>query len=244
MTKIVTLHSFKSGTGRSTLTICIAALLARSGARVGVVDSDTMSSCIQILVGDDIPKIERVLHSLAGPLPVRQVAHNLTSYLGPQTQGQLFVIPKERIFADPHSPDVDTVYEHFQRAIKSLNLEMVFIDTPSGFNPEALLSIAISDTLISLMRLDKQDYQGTSTLLDIARWLDVPHIVMVVNNVASSFNPDDVKAKVEETFHCEVGAVLPHSQRMMALGSAEVFAMRYPDHPITRELQRVAASML
>lgn len=224
--------------------ICIAALLAKSGTRVGIVDSDTTSSCIQILVGDDIPKIERVLHSLTGPLPIRQVAYNLTSYLGPRTQGQLFVIPKERIFGDPHTTDVDMVYNHFQRAIKSLNLEVVLIDAPSGFNPEALLSIAISDALVILMHLDKQDYQGTGTLVDTARWLDVPRILMVVNDVSPSFSSDDVKVKVEQTFGCEVCAVLPHSQQMILLGSVAVFPLRYPDHPITHQLQQIAASIL
>jgi len=30
-----------------------------------------------------------------------------------------------------------------------------------------------------------------------------------------------------------VVAVLPHSEEMMALGSREIFSLRYPDHPIT-----------
>ena len=244
MTKIVTLHSFKSGTGRSTLTICIAALLAQSGTQVGVIDSDTMSSCIQILVGKDILKVEKVLQSLAGSLPLQQVAHNLTSYLGPGIRGKLFVIPKERIFVNPHTTDVDVVHAHFQRAIKSLNLDVVFIDAPSGLNQEALLSAAMSDTFILVMRPDRQDYQGTSVMVDIARWLAVPRILMVVNEVPSSFDLDEVKLQVEQAYQCEVSAVLPHLEEWMVLGSSGVFSMRYPDHPITHHLQQMAASMI
>jgi MinD-like ATPase involved in chromosome partitioning or flagellar assembly len=244
MAKIIVMHSFKGGTGRSNVTICMAALLAQSGMRVGVIDSDTTSSCIQILVGKDILKVEKVLHSLAGPLPIRQVAHNLTSYLGPTIKGQLFVIPKERIFADPYTTEVDVVYEHFQRAIESLNLEIVFVDAPSGLSQESLLATAMADSLIILMRPDRQDYQGTSIMVDIARWLDVPRVLMMVNEVPSAFDLDKVKAQVEQTYQCEVGAVLPHSEQLMALGSSAVFSMRHPEHPITHTLQQVAASML
>ncbi len=244
MAKIIVLHSFKSGTGRSNLTACLAALLARSGVRVGVIDSDTMSSCIQIMVGKDMLKIERALQSLAGPLPIQQIAYNLTSYLGAGTQGQLFVIPKERIFTRSPITEASVSYGNFQQAINSLNLEAVLIDAPSGFNEQALLSIAMADVLLVVMRLDKQNYQGTGVMIDIARWLNVPRLLMIVNEVPAIFDPAQVKAQIEQTYRCEVGAVLPRSDQMVELGSAAVFSLRYPEHPITHAIQQMAASML
>jgi hypothetical protein len=38
--------------------------------------------------------------------------------------------------------------------------------------------------------------------------------------------------------------VLPHSDEMMALASAGIFALRYPDHPITVALKQVAAQLV
>lgn len=244
MAKIIVLHSFKGGAGRSTLMACLAALLAQGGTRVGVIDSDTMSSCIQMLVGKDVMKIERALEGLAGPLPIQQIAYNLTSYLGAGTQGQLFVIPKERIFTLRPVADISPPSGAFQRAIKSLSLDVVLIDAPSGVNEQALLSVAMADVLLVVMRLDRQDYQGTGVIVEIARSLDVPRLLMIVNEVPAAFDQVQVRAQVEQAYRCEVGAVLPHSKEMMALGSAAVFSMRYPDHPITRTLQQVAALML
>jgi septum site-determining protein MinD len=40
MSKIISVHSFRGGTGKSNTTANIAALLAMDGARVGVVDTD------------------------------------------------------------------------------------------------------------------------------------------------------------------------------------------------------------
>jgi MinD-like ATPase involved in chromosome partitioning or flagellar assembly len=242
--KIIVLHSFKGGAGRSNLTACLAALMARGGVRVGVIDSDTMSSCIQILVGKDVMKIERALQGLAGPLPIQQIAYNLTSYLGAGTQGQLFIIPKERIFTLLPITDASVSASVFRRTIQSLSLDAVLIDAPSGLNEQALLSVGMADVLLVVMRPDSQDYQGTAVMIDIARSLEVPRVLMIVNEVPAAYDLAQVKAQIVQTYQCEVCSVLLHSNEMMALGSAAVFSLRYPDHPITHALQQVAVSML
>jgi MinD-like ATPase involved in chromosome partitioning or flagellar assembly len=38
--------------------------------------------------------------------------------------------------------------------------------------------------------------------------------------------------------------VLPHSDEMMALASAGVFVTRYPEHPITAKLKKVAERLV
>lgn len=38
-------------------------------------------------------------------------------------------------------------------------------------------------------------------------------------------------------------AVLPHFEEMMALASAKIFVLQYPDHPLTIELQKLATGL-
>jgi septum site-determining protein MinD len=118
------------------------------------------------------------------------------------------------------------------------------IDTHPGLNEETLLSIAISDALAIILRPDQQDYQGTGVTVEVARKLDVPRLLLIVNKVPSVFDAADVKSRVEQAYHCAVAAVLPHSEEMMALASASIFALRYPDHPVTAEFKRVAATLV
>ena len=61
---------------------------------------------------------------------------------------------------------------------------MLMIDTHPGLNEETLLSIAISDALVIILRPDQQDYQGTSVTVEVARKLDVPRLVLIVKKVA------------------------------------------------------------
>jgi septum site-determining protein MinD len=48
---IVSVHSFRGGTGKSDTTANVAALLAGSGKRVGVIDADIQSPGIHVLFG-------------------------------------------------------------------------------------------------------------------------------------------------------------------------------------------------
>jgi MinD-like ATPase involved in chromosome partitioning or flagellar assembly len=95
-------------------------------------------------------------------------------------------------------------------------LDVLLIDTHPGLNEEMLLSIAISDILVILLRPDHQDYQGTGVTVDVARKLEVPRLLLVVNKVPAGFDPREVKERVERTYDADVSVVLPHSDEMMA----------------------------
>src|SRR4029434_8046054 len=102
---------------------------------------------------------------------------------------------------------------------------------------------AISDALVIVLRPDQQDYQGTSVTVEVARKLDVPRLLLIANKVPAVFDVRGVKARVEQTYQCDVTAVLPHSDEMMSLASAGIFVLRYPDHPITAALKQVAPKL-
>jgi MinD-like ATPase involved in chromosome partitioning or flagellar assembly len=128
--------------------------------------------------------------------------------------------------------------------VSDLGLDVLLIDTHPGLNEETLLSIAISDALAIILRPDQQDYQGTSVTVEVARKLGVPRMVLVVNKLPEVFDRDAVKARVESAYNCEVAAVVPHSDDLMALASSGVFALRYPDDPISATLKQLAATLV
>ena len=68
MGKIVSIHSFRGGTGKSNSTANLAAQAAMAGKRVGVVDTDIQSPGIHVLFGlDDL----RSQHYLPGDANLR-----------------------------------------------------------------------------------------------------------------------------------------------------------------------------
>jgi MinD-like ATPase involved in chromosome partitioning or flagellar assembly len=140
--------------------------------------------------------------------------------------------------------DVGLLNEGVRNLMEELELDTLIIDTHPGLNEETLLSIAICESLAIVMRPDQQDYEGTSVTVSVARKLHVPRMVLVVNNTPTVFDFAEVKERVETTYGCEVAAVLPHSDELMILSSKGIFALHYPDHPITALYRQVAACLI
>jgi len=140
--------------------------------------------------------------------------------------------------------DVGLLNDGFQGLIQELNLDFLFIDTHPGLNEETLLSITISDVLLLIMRPDRQDFQGTAVTVDIARRLEVPKMLLLVNKALSSFDFPALKKQVEETYGAPVAAILPLTEEMIQLGSSDIFSLRFPDHPLTQIYNNVANLLL
>jgi len=66
----------------------------------------------------------------------------------------------------------------------------------------------------------------------------------VVNKTPQVYDFSQVREQVEALYRAEVAAVLPHSDEMMALASAGIFALRYPDHEVTQLYRQVAEKLI
>jgi MinD-like ATPase involved in chromosome partitioning or flagellar assembly len=250
MAIIISVHSFRGGTGKSNITANVATLLAAEGRRVGVIDTDIQSPGIHVLFGLAGEEITHALNDyLWGKCDIEQTAHDVTPNLATGTQGRVFLIPSSirageitRVLREGY--DAQLLTHGLRSLIEALQLDVLAIDTHPGLNEETLLSIVISDVLVIILRPDQQDYEGTGVTVEVARRLEVPRMVLVVNKVPSVFDSAVVKAKVEQTYDCPVAAVLPHSDEVMALASSAIFALRYPDHPVTAALKRAAACLV
>lgn len=243
MSRIVSIHSFRGGTGKSNATANLAALMAMRGQRVAMVDTDIASPGIHVLFGLEDTGAGRSLNDyLQAHCPIEEAAHDVTACLGPAaatTGGKLYLVPSSmntgeitRILHDGY--DVGLLSKGFHSLGRKLNLDAVLVDTHPGVNEETLLSMAISDVLVIVLRPDQQDYQGTAVAVEVAQRLAVPCLKLIVNKAPSSLDPAALAARVAETYSCEVAGVFPHSDDMMLLASGGVFSVRYPEHQLTR----------
>lgn len=250
MSKIFSIHSFRGGTGKSNTTANLSVLLAAEGLRVGVIDTDIQSPGIHVLFGLDPKEMGPTLDDyLWGKCKIAEAAYDMTPHLGVKISGQIFLVPSSmkvneiaRILKEGY--DVGLLNDGFNQLLDTLELDVLMIDTHPGLNEETLLSIAISDALILIMRPDQQDIQGTAVTIDVARKLDVPKMFLVVNKAPSAYDFDQIRRDMEKVYGCPVAAILPHSDEMMVLGGKGVFSLHFPDHPVTMQLKRIASELM
>jgi MinD-like ATPase involved in chromosome partitioning or flagellar assembly len=242
MTKIVSTHSYRGGTGKSNTTANIAAAMARRGKRVAIVDTDIQSPGIHVLFDVDQQALRLTLNDyLWGRCRVEETAVDV-SYAIVDEAGRSVVKPPGAVMLVPSSArageiarilkegyDVNLLNDGFRDLCDRLRLDYLLIDTHPGVNEETLLSIAISDTLILILRPDYQDYQGTSVTLELARRLEVPQLLLVVNKALPAFDFRQLSDRISTMYRAPVAAVLPLSEDMVRLGSGGIYSLLKPD---------------
>lgn len=249
MSRIISIHSFRGGTGKSNTAANVAALLAADGLRVGVIDIDIISPGIHVLFGLGQEGVGFTLNDyLWGRCSLSGAAYDVSP---PELNGRggIWLVPSSvrphdiaRILHDGY--EVGLLDEGFRKLIADLSLDVLILDTHPGLNEETLLAIALSDALAIILRPDHQDYEGTQVTVTVARKLKVPKMVLVVNKTPAAFDEADVRQRVASAYDCPVAAVLPHSDELMALSSAGIFALKYPDHEVAARYRELADELM
>jgi len=252
MSTIVSIHSYRGGTGKSNLTANLASSLVQQGKRVAIVDTDIQSPGLHVLFGMNPQNMGLTLNDyLYGRCSIQQATYDVTSKLGSSVPpgGALYLIPSSikageitRVLREGY--EVNLLTDGFRKLMKTFRLDYLLIDTHPGLNEETLLSIIISDTLVLILRPDQQDFQGTAVTVEVARKLKLKKLLLVVNKVLPKLDFENLKQQVQATYNAPVAGILPVSEEMIELGSAGLFSLAYPDHPYSQGVREVAAQIL
>ena len=250
MPKVISIHSYRGGTGKSNFTANLATTIALQGQRVGVVDTDIQSPGIHNLFGLEPEKTDKTLNDyLWGTVPIEDAAYDVSTNIGLQGNGSIFLVPSSikaddiaRILSEGY--DVKLLNDGFRQLVRGLQLDYLFLDTHPGLSKETFLSIALSHVLILILRPDKQDYQGTAVTVDVARQLKVRKMILAVNKALSQMNFDALRQKVEAAYDVPVAGIFPLSEDVVQLASKGIFCLQYQIHPISQEFSKVAQQLV
>jgi MinD-like ATPase involved in chromosome partitioning or flagellar assembly len=251
VSQLIAVHSFRGGTGKSNTTANLAAIVALAGHRVGVIDTDIQSPGIHVIFGVEQSKMRFALNDyLWGNCQIHEAAYDVTPVRPDANERvKIFLIPSSvktgeiaRILREGY--DVGKLNDGIQQFIRELALDYLFIDTHPGVNEETLLSIAISDKFLLIMRPDNQDFQGTAVTVELAHRLEVKEIMLIVNKVPQGMERTALQGQIESAYRAPVIGMMPLNSDMASLASSGLFVLRYPDHPLTQELKGIAARLM
>src|SRR6266566_2798399 len=144
MTKVIAVHSFKGGTGKTTLTANLAATLALHH-RVGVMDLDLSGPGLHVLFG----------------LKKGDVIIDLTPRF-PKMKGGLFFCPASNKVEDmlrllKSGLEVSLFQDTLQKVGEQCNLDYIIVDTHPGVENDTVLAMGCCDVLVLVSRVDQQD---------------------------------------------------------------------------------------
>ncbi|MFJ5230891.1 MinD/ParA family protein [Kitasatospora sp. NPDC088391] len=246
MSQIVTVHSYRGGTGKSSTAANLAVLLARADRRVGLVDLDIQTPALDA-VFDLAPAGPRytLADYLVGRCEIEEAAGAVHADAG---HAGLFLVPARSRVAGGgevmgHGYDVGLLREGFDRLIDSLALDVLLLDTRAGFTNETVTAMASADVLLVLARADRLDLAGAAETRAVAERLGCPEPVVVVNHASGGRLPPGFREQLGAGLGAPVAAVLPYAPEMALLAGERLFSNAYPHHPLVSGYRRLLTTV-
>ncbi|MFO0881665.1 MAG: Mrp/NBP35 family ATP-binding protein [Gemmataceae bacterium] len=238
---VVAVASGKGGVGKSTVAANLALALARTGARVGLMDADIYGPSVPIMMGVPCPIDQAVT-----PLPVERFGIKLMS-IG-------FVVPPEKAVIW-RGPMVDRALRQFLEQLPWAPLDYLVIDLPPGTG-DAQLTLSQHTRLTgAVIVTTPQDVSLVDARkgLEMFREVRVP-VLGIVENM-SFFMGDDGKRyeifrhgggqKLAEAVGVPFLGDLPIDPRVAECGDqGEPIVHRYPDSPVGKAYLNLANAVI
>lgn len=247
MTFRIAVHSFKGGTGKSTVSANLAVSLALEGRRVGVLDLDLAGPGLHVLFEMKSDEIKYTLNDFfIGRCPADRIAIDLTDKLGLK-RGSLVFVP-----ASFKAEDIVRVLSKgfeigmFRDALDKISslhrLDYLIIDTHPGIEKSTLVSMGVCDLNLILSRMDSQDIFGTGVMLEVTKVLEKPQI-LIANMIPPGVDKEKVKARLETLFNTKVVTAIPFYTEILRALSSEVFVLKNPHHDFSAALRPVIEAL-
>jgi septum site-determining protein MinD len=249
--KIIAVHSYKGGTGKTLLSINLSATFAKLGKKVALLDLDFRAPSLSLLL--QIEKVDHWLNDyLNGVCDIDKVLVNLSGRIG--NSGQLLVgmaNPSVEAIRDMSSKDRKWEMRALGRLLTLKNsllndgeFDYLIFDTSPGLQYSSINAIVASDIVIVAATCDRSDVEGTRRMLKDLYDLFDKKTEIVMNKVwldtAKKFGKDDMLFKTYDVYEVPLLATVPCFCDISKAAGTTIFAEEKPDHPFTKILSDIA----
>jgi len=240
-------HSFKGGTGKSTITSNLALSLAEQGKKVCVMDMDLAGPGIHVMFGVQEQDVKSTMTNvLLGETPIMDAVVSLTEKLGIKN-GKLYFVPasykvEEMLKLLRHGLEVRLFTNGLQELTDKLDLDYVLVDTHPGIEDDTVLVMGTCNGLMIISRLDQQDLLGTAILAKLATSLGKTSFLLfnMIPPQLAHESLNEISDKLSKRFGLNVLASLPFYDEILGNLSNGVFARSLPKHEYTRRIFEAA----
>ena len=242
MSRFVTVHGFRRGVGKTTVSVNLAGVLARAGVSVLLVETARRAEDAGAVLGGTRP--DGFAELVAGTAGAASIGRDATAAVGSSSGGRLVVVNGGRAVA----PDPDVIGEAtttaFHALLDAFAPDFVVLDTAAGLTEETLTLLAVTDDLLLLVRPDRRDHQGSAVTADVAVRMGVPRPALVLTQVTGTVLDPADRARIEEAFSIPVAAVLPFSREVAEHQGDRPFAISHAGDPWSIALTGLASDLV
>ena len=254
MTKTMAFHSYKGGTGKTSLVVNLGALYAKQGANVCILDYDFRAPSLNVLFKAK-PKLW-LNDYLDGRCDINDtILDESTKY---DLRGKLwvgFANPSLEALKDVMSKDrrwevkaLSKTLAGNKEIIEEKKVDYVIFDTSPGAQYSSINALAGADLVSLVMKADEFDLEGTKELSKgvyeaLGRKSGVVLNKIPLEQIAASGGKEKFGKEIEANVGLPLVGVIPCMCELMAAGGKSIYTLDKPDHAFSRAVGEIADAM-
>ena len=250
MSKIIAVHSYKGGTGKTLLSVNLATTLAKQGKKVCLFDLDFRAPSLFAIL--NLSNSECWLNDyLNGTCEINKVLINMSSKV--PGSGKFFVgfaNPATEAIRDMSAKDRKWEMRALGRLLSLRNsllndngFDYIVFDTSPGLQYSSINAIVTADFVIVATTSDRSDVDGTRRMLRELYNLFEKKTGLVINKVldaASISKRQEMDKRIREVYQVPMLGVVPCFCDVLRAEGGLIFVRDKPDHPFTKILDEMA----
>jgi MinD-like ATPase involved in chromosome partitioning or flagellar assembly len=250
MSKIIAVHSYKGGTGKTLLSVNLAATFAKLGKKVCLFDLDFRAPSLFAIL--KVEKSECWLNDyLNGTCEINKVLLDLGGRI--QGNGKFFAAlanPATEAIRDMSAKDRKWEMRALGRLLslrnKLLNnheFDYLVFDTSPGLQYSSINAIVAADFVVVATTGDRSDVDGTRRMLRELYNLFEKKTGLVINKVldaTSKSKRDEMDSRVKNVYQVPMLGLVPCFCEILRAEGNLIFVQDKPNHPFTNILEEMA----
>ncbi|MEM3760955.1 MAG: ParA family protein [Candidatus Bathyarchaeia archaeon] len=251
MGKIIAVHSYKGGTGKTLLSLNLAATLVKQGKRVCLMDLDFRAPSLStILKIENAPcwlnnylngscEIDKVLIDISEKIPNK--GKFFVGLANPTTEAIREISAKDRKW---EMRALGRLLALRNSLLNDKGFDYLIFDTSPGLQYSSINAIVSADVVIVVTTFDRSDVNGTKRMLKELYDLFEKKTEIVLNKVLNEFSSkswnDDLRTKIKEAYGAPLLGVIPCFCDISKAEGNFIFVQEKLEHPFTKILDGIA----
>jgi septum site-determining protein MinD len=251
MSKIIAVHSYKGGTGKTLLSVNLAATFAKAGKKVCIFDLDFRApSLFSILkaensevwfndyLNDNNCDITKVIVDLSSRIPGN--GKFFAGLANPSTDAIRDMSSKDRKW---EMRALGRLLALREKLIKDQEFDYLFLDTSPGLQYSSINAIVAADYVVVATTGDRSDVDGTKRMLKELYNLFEKKTGLVLNKVidpSATAKKTEISSKVKTVYQVPMLGMVPCFCEILRAEGNLIFVQDKPDHPFTKILAEMA----
>jgi MinD-like ATPase involved in chromosome partitioning or flagellar assembly len=247
-------HSYKGGTGKTSLVVNIGALYAKQGANVCLLDYDFRAPSLNVLfkskpehwlndylegnckIGDTLIDQSERFH-LPGKLWV--------GFSNPSLEALTEIMSKDRKW---EVKALTRTLAGKKEIIAEKKVDYVIFDTSPGAQYSSINALAGADVVSLVMKADEFDLEGTKELSKgvydaLGRKSGIVLNKIPLEQIAAGGGAEKFGKQIASEVGLPLVGMIPCMCELMAVGGKMIYTIEKPDHTFTRSVAQVAESL-